>query len=233
MPYTGQHLIGSTIGKREMELLKEGLSYKQVSAITGTKLGTLKERNRLAYRIDIYAAFQERMQREGIPNRLSVSDAFGHYFTGFFDGEGTIVLWYRRRYRTHYGDGKTYPEYRLGLQIQLRQDDACVLEYIREHLGGYLVEDAHEGSPTNPTTCWKLESIPELAEKIVPLFDQYPLRTKKKAEYKLWRPLVIARYIATLGGETARGGSVSSVFESEFVRSANAVKAIRKFPDSS
>ncbi len=201
MSYTGATVIDSATAQHEIDLLQQGFSYKAVAAITGTKLATLKERNRLVYHVDIYRVFRERIQRDGIPNQLRISDEFGYYFVGLFDGEGSIVAWHRIRTR-----GKPYAEFRLGLQIMLRDDDADVLHYVHEHLGGGLLAGHHNTGPTNPTLVWKLEDIKQLAEQMVPLFDRYPLRSKKQREYQVWRPLVIERYLATLGGETARGG---------------------------
>jgi hypothetical protein len=223
MSYNGAALMATAVGQREMELLKQGLSYQAIATLTGTRVGSLKERNRLAYRIDIYRAFRERIERDGIPNQLRVGDDFGHYFAGLFDGEGHLIAWHRVRTR-----GKAYPEFRLGMQIVLRDDDADVLEYVREHLGGRIHPSLHKSQNANPAANWRLENVKDLAEKIVPLFDKYSLRTKKRREYEVWRPLVIERYLATLGGETARGGP--TLFEPDFLTGVKAVQLIRQYP---
>lgn len=225
MAYTGERLLKSDIAQQEIKLLKNGFSYKRVSKITGTKIGTLKERNRLVYNIDIYSAFRKRIDRNGIPQSLSVSDDFGHYFAGFFDGEGTLVVWHRRRNRGK----KSYPEFRLSIQITVRKDDVNVLEYIMDNIGGNIYKNIHKNSPTNPAATWRKENIKELAENIVPLFDKYPLHTKKSREYEIWKPLVNQRYIATLGGETQRGGPISDTFEESFIKAVDRIKSIRKF----
>jgi hypothetical protein len=225
MSYTGSAISANPIAQQEIHLLNEGLSYHAVAAITGTRVATLKERNRLAYHVDIYAAFRKRIERDGIPNRLSVSDDFGHYFAGFFDGEGTIVLWHRCRKRP-----KPYPEYRLALQIVLRQDDLQVLEYIHDNIGGLIhLQKARQNSSTNPSAKWILENIKDLAEVAIPLFDKYRLHSKKRREYQIWRPLVVQRYLSTLGGETSRGGPLGIAFDNDFIAAADTVKALRKY----
>lgn len=222
MSYTGKSVINSAIAHREIELLQQGLSYKAVAEIVGARVGSLKERNRLVYRVDIYQAFRERIARDGIPNQLSVGDDFGHYFSGLFDGEGCIVAFHRIRAR-----GKPYPEFRLALQVTLRDDDADVIEYVHRNLGGVVHRMPQRGGIC-PTISWKMERIKELAEQIVPLLDKYPLRSKKGREYQIWRPLVIERYMATLGGKTQRGGPTA--FEPDFLDAITAIQTIRKYP---
>jgi hypothetical protein len=39
---------------------------------------------------------------------------------------------------------------------------------------------------------------------MIPLLDNYPLYSKKAQEYAIWKPLVIQRYITTLGGYSNR-----------------------------
>jgi hypothetical protein len=225
MTYINATLLGGKFDQ-ERELLHSGMSYQAIASLTGERVGTLKERNRLVYKIDIYEAFRQHVEREGIPNRLSVSNDFGNYFAGFFDGEGCIVAFHRRRTDRP----KSYPEFRLSLQIAIRDDDLQVLEYIRDNLGGRIHrQKARKYTQTNPSARWNLESIKDLAEVVIPLLEKYPLRSKKGREYEIWKPLVIQRYIATLGGETARGGSTSDEFEKDFVLAVSGISAIRNY----
>lgn len=224
MSYNGNSLIDTQMASREIELLKSGISYHAIAKMTNTRVGSLKERNRLVYKIDIYEAFRQRIKREGVPNRLSITDDFGYYFTGFFDGEGCIVVYHRRRKRP-----KSYPEFRLGIQITIRDDDKQVLKYITDNIGGKLFHQRLQRGSTNPSIKWSIENIKDLVEIVLPLFDKYPLHSKKSREYQIWRPLVIQRYIATLGGETQRGGPVGAKFEIDFIAAIAAIKNIRKY----
>ena len=72
---------------------------------------------------------------------------------------------------------------------------------------------------------WHCEKIQDLMEVIVPIFDAYPLRTKKGKEFAMFRPLVVQRYIDTLGGYSNRNG-----VKEEYVRSFN--KVIESFKES-
>ena len=95
MGYRVDSQIDPAVAQREVELLQRGFSYKEIAALTGVRAKTVSERNRLVYKIDIWEAFRRRIEREGIPNRLAVSDAFGYWFAGFFDGEGSIIAFTR------------------------------------------------------------------------------------------------------------------------------------------
>jgi hypothetical protein len=220
--YTINSAIPNTIKTRETELLRSGFSYRHIAELTGERRATIKERNRLVYHIDIYEAFKKRIDREGIPNNLNITDGFGYYFSGFFDGEGHLVTFYRVRQAR----GKQVSEFRLALQIAIRNDDLQVLQYIQDNLGGNIRNNIVP-KRGNPVCKWFFENIKQLTETIIPLFDRYPLRTKKAREYEIWRNLVIERYVATLGGETQRGGYISDT--ASFERGVKAIQTIRKY----
>ncbi len=185
----------------ECRLLELGLTIKDVAALVGAKPRRLEERNRLLYRIDLRAAFQRRIERDGVPIRLAVDGAFGYWFAGLFDGEGHFVIDLRPpRNRPARG-------LRLGLNVYLRDDDAGVLRHVHSALGGRF-------RPTSKDNVahWELRGIATLAEIAVPLFERYPLHSKKASEFELFRSLVLQRYIATLGGKR-RGTRLENVEE--------------------
>ena len=200
MGYRVDSQIDPAVAQREVELLQRGFSYKEIAALTGVRAKTVSERNRLVYKIDIWEAFRRRIEREGIPNRLAVSDAFGYWFAGFFDGEGSIIAFTRPT------KDPRYAEYRLGVRIQVRDDDAQLITRIYDNLQVGRVAHHPGHGKTNPTVSWTCERVEDLAEVIVPLFDRYPLHSKKAKEYAIWKPIVLQRYITTLGGYSNRRG---------------------------
>lgn len=197
MPYTLDTQLSPTM-QIERDLLTNGFSYSEVASRTGAKLGTIKERNRIVYGIDIREAFRSRVEREGIQSRYTADDAFGYWFAGYFDGEGCLTVFYRER--------GGYPERRVGVQIACREDDADIIRHIHDTIGGTTWTSPQKGT-TRPAHNWRIEAAPDLAEIILPIFDTYPLRSKKRLEYRIWRGLVLNQYVNTLGGTSTRVGA--------------------------
>jgi hypothetical protein len=177
--------------QEERRLLELGLVVADVAKRVGANPRRVEERNRVLYGIDIPAAFQRRIHREGIPTRLSVEASFGYWFAGLFDGEGHFVM------RIRHGStarGSITHNLELGLSVYLRDDDAHVLRRVQEQLGGAFSVGA------NNVARWRFSRLRDLAEIALPLFAAYPLQSKKAHEFDVFRRLVIQRYVATLGG---------------------------------
>lgn len=224
MSYTSNSNLASPIHQRERELLLAGRSYAEVAAALGVKHGSVAERNRLVYGVNLRNAFAERIEREGIPVRLSVSDEFGYWFSGFFDGEGCLSVFSRPR-------TDRYFERRLGVQIMLRDDDGHVVDYIKDKIGIGLAYRSPGRFTTNPKATYRCEAIKDLAEVFIPLFDKYPLHTKKGREYAIWRKLVIFQYTVTLGGYSQRAACTeedNAFFDSLLQQ----IRDIRTYPGS-
>jgi len=116
-------------------------------------------------------------------------DAFGHWLSGFTDGEGNF----------HCSEGASGRYVSFAFRIILREDDKGILEKIRDNLGvGNLVfRDVVKGMPNwNPKYqskvrrnqwCYIVYSAYDLSKVIVPHFDKYPLRAKKAKQYEIWK----------------------------------------------
>lgn len=104
------------------------------------------------------------------------------WLAGFIDGEGHFCV------RT---DGS--PRF----VIQLRADDAAVLETVAEVFGGSLHKrPAHNGAPGIQ---WAVVAKRDLAG-LVTYLDRWPLRAKKRRDYDIWREAVL---VFTAHGRTA------------------------------
>jgi hypothetical protein len=221
MPYCTNSNRNSAIYTDERNLLLEGFSYLEISEITGARQKTISERNRLIHKVDIFDAFAKRCKRNGIPTRLPTNNNFCSWFSGFFDGEGCIVLF------TRPCTGRPqYSEYRLQVRIQIREDDNKAIHYITDNIGCGIISTHNERGTTRSSVSWNCEKITELAEIIVPIFDNYPLQTKKAKEYAIWKPLVIRRYIDTLGGHSNRKG-IKADYDVAFKLGMEKIKKIR------
>lgn len=191
----------SAVMVAERELLIAGFNYAEVAAKTGGRVKSISERNRLVHKVDIWEAFKRRIERDGITNRLTAPKEFCSWFTGFFDGEGCIVAFTRPHSRN-----PDYSEFRLQLRIMIRDDDLDTIRHIQNNLKVGISYRRKGNGNANPAVAWVCERLQDLAEVMIPLLDNHPLHTKKAKEYAIWRPLVIRRYLATLGGYSNRRG---------------------------
>lgn len=120
-----------------------------------------------------------------------VDDAFGNWLMGFVDGEGNF------QYREDRKD--------VVFRINLREDDKAILEEIRNRLGvGRLhyrdlsdksnrAEKYRNGKDRNQWE-FKVSALVDLVEVVIPVFDKYGLRAKKRNQYLTWREEVLNRW---------------------------------------
>jgi hypothetical protein len=124
-----------------------------------------------------------------IPSRLKVTDEFGYWFSGFFDGEGCFLFKDTR-------EGKT--TFKPKIKVAVRFDDRAVIDSIHKQMGcGVVYSNRYHKEKYKTTKPWvefRVHRIGDLAEVIVPLFERYPLHTKKAQEFKYWKGLVQIRY---------------------------------------
>ena len=154
-------------------------------------------------------------------SRLRVTDAFGYWFSGFFDGEGTLLAM-RENDR----------QLTLKIQILLRDDDGSVNRWIQENLGcGKIYPHAVSRQArvkTKPGSMFRIRDIRDLAEIVVPLFDKYPLHSKKAREYLIWKKLLLLRYQETMG-RSPHSTPYSQEYCTEFDSAIKQLRAIRKY----
>lgn len=117
-------------------------------------------------------------------------DEFGYWFSGFFDGEGTLLA--------SLGPNQL----QLRIQLELRSVDRDTVDLIASRLGGIKYESTARWNRKKPTILWRVGDLKQLAEIVVPFFDTYPLRTSKAKQYPIWREIVLGRYTS----RTEKGG---------------------------
>lgn len=108
-------------------------------------------------------------------------DDFGHWLSGFVDGEGCFFL------RVNRGGPVA------SLMIALRADDSAILYSICSYLGcgsviGHKLRVA-SGAKT-PMMEFKVGKIADLFHRIAPHFERYPLRAKKARDFRIWKEAV-------------------------------------------
>lgn len=112
-------------------------------------------------------------------------DAFGHWLSGFADGEATFGM------RVIHDKSRDRFQCTAYFRITLRDDDTRTLRLIQSFWGCgrlYFSGNARSKIPNaNPITIYSIQSISDITRVVLPHFDRYPLRAKKRNDLAVWR----------------------------------------------
>ena len=106
------------------------------------------------------------------------------WFAGITDGEGCFFIELQKPDKHH-----SYVKYRGNYLLRLRADDAGVLNHIKSELGFgkiYPYVPKHD----NPCFYYKVSTVKDCC-KLVELFDEFQLRSKKLKDYLIWREFIL------------------------------------------
>lgn len=104
------------------------------------------------------------------------------YVTGFVDGEGSFTLTIARHKQKRLG-----LDPRLAFGIELRDDDLEILLAIRRTLKcGRIYRLNYERYGWFPHALFKVSSIKEIRNNLIPFFETHPLRAKKRVSFELF-----------------------------------------------
>jgi LAGLIDADG endonuclease/Homing endonuclease associated repeat len=131
----------------------------------------------------VFGSWQKALAEAGVlPIReqrwRTLDPAFGHWLAGVIDGEGSFTI---RR-----GNSGGYFSPRFG--IKMRVDDAAILNEIqlRAGLGSVYRPAPRRG---NPSCRWDVHSQVD-AQELIEILNEYPLRSRKAADYAIWKQAV-------------------------------------------
>jgi hypothetical protein len=119
-------------------------------------------------------------------------DAFGHWLSGFTDGEACFWVGSNRSASMVKAIGKPY---RMAwFTIKLRADDSDILRLIQSYFQcGRFVTNMENGCKVpnaRPQVGFTVARVEDLHNVIVPHFDRYPLRAKKARDFQIWKRAV-------------------------------------------
>jgi len=112
------------------------------------------------------------------------------WFSGWIDGEGCFMSRVKK-----VGLGIS-PILRVGV----RNDDADLLVYVKNTIKcGLIIHsdkqyERDKGKNARDAIEWRCVDFGACRHILIPLFDEYPLHSKKKHDYVIWRELVIDLY---------------------------------------
>lgn len=112
-------------------------------------------------------------------------DAFGYWFAGLTDGEGCFYCCTGIRRQ----DGRH--DLRIHFGLALRADDRPLLECIKKTLRVGRIHEYAGKHRKFPLAAYRIDSRHELTGVLIPLFDKYPLRSKKRRDYEIWRRIIL------------------------------------------
>jgi hypothetical protein len=109
-----------------------------------------------------------------------------HFVAGFVAGEGCFCVSVSKHQTL-----KRRIEVRPEFEIELRADDAAILEKIRNLIGcGTIYRLDYKRYKWAPHAKLKVSNIIDLKNKIIPFFTKYPLQAKKARSFALWAEIV-------------------------------------------
>lgn len=132
-----------------------------------------------------------------------IEESFGNWMAGFTDGEGCFMLYINpRKGRTSFGVNAMF-------QIGLRMDDRPVLEMIKDNIKCGLIYPKptekyyhiRKDGKLRQDVKFVVRKIPDLIEVIIPMFERFKLKAKKRKEFDIWKKgLFLLREFQTSGG---------------------------------
>ena len=118
------------------------------------------------------------------------------FVTGFTDGEGCFALYVRKDRQKRKNSIVTYYRWQVDFAFTLRGDDIEVLENIRDFFDCGTVSVSKANNAINKIhnfgLCGYHIVVPtDLVKKVFPHFEKYPLRSKKRNDFELWKKAVV------------------------------------------
>lgn len=104
-----------------------------------------------------------------------------NYITGFIDAEGSFGIYLRKTTGSKYGF-----EVQAIFQICLHIKDIAILELIKSYFGG-VGNNLKQGKNS---VQYRVASLQDLTNVIIPHFDKYPLITQKRADFELFKMII-------------------------------------------
>lgn len=116
-----------------------------------------------------------------------------YWVTGFFDGEGCFSLYVRRDKQKRKNHFAIYYRWQADFAITLREDDIEVLKKFEKYFNAGAVSFTKlkklKEDLLNKCT-YHIVSTKDLVKKVIPHFEKYPLKSKKAADFILWKEAV-------------------------------------------
>ncbi len=114
-------------------------------------------------------------------------DGLCQYIAGFVDGEGSFHVAVQRSRFTRLGL-QVIPEF----HVSQNPERAEVLKLIQQTLGCGYIKANHPGSVRDRSMVLVVRNRSDLARRVVPFFERFPLRSSKQREFQTFATIVQA-----------------------------------------
>lgn len=160
-------------------------------------------------------------------------DGFGHWLSGFADGEGCFGIAYQdeRPAKNRVCRAATFA-------ITLRRDDQRALELIQSYWRCGVMFPRKAAKIGHPGCDFRVAAICDLKEIVVPHFERYPLYAKKRRDFEVWKRAVDLAYAVKRRRRVSKSGfggtfpAWSEAEHREFLGYLEALRQTRKFGSS-
>lgn len=115
-------------------------------------------------------------------------EAFGHWLSGFTDGEGCFYL------TQYHKQTRPAPSFGAGFTISLRADDLAIMKTIQSFFGcGRICEYRRDPAKqrSKPAFRFAIYRKDDLTQIVIPHFDSHPLLAKKAIDFSIWKDAVL------------------------------------------
>ena len=114
---------------------------------------------------------------------LNLDQTWCAWFSGWIDGEGCF---------TARLTGSNNGAISCGLRVRVRDDDTGLICSVKDTVKcGRIFSDSMTRNGTNPQIIWNCSNLSACRNILIPLFDKYPLQSKKMRDYQVWREIVM------------------------------------------
>ncbi len=122
---------------------------------------------------------------------MTDDEALNYFIAGYVSGEGSFYI---------SAPKSSAGQLQCGFSLKVRDDDRELVEMVRLALDQagriYLIEAKRyqyewDGVKRQDAVTLMIRRLSELVNTVIPFFDRYPLRGKKRANYDLWKQAVM------------------------------------------
>lgn len=116
-------------------------------------------------------------------SKNSLSSCSPMFFSGLFDAEGSFVVTFLKNARY-----KTGWNVQARIQIKMHEKDRVLIQSIQNFFGGM----GYMSKPNNSRTVeFRVSTLNDIINKIIPHFDNYPLITQKFSDYIIFKQIAL------------------------------------------